>query len=317
MKLSVVIPIYNSENYISRCLESIMNQTFNDYEIIIVDDGSTDNSKLIINRYVLKDERIKYFYIKNHGVSHARNIGIETSSGKYLMFIDADDYCDENYFSNMVNLIQHLQVDVAMSNFYLVQNKNIYPNKLPRLQNKSGILTSDQATTLILLDNGFKGFVWNKIYKRSVVDNLRFDSRYAYLEDMLFNIKVFKNCKNIGYNDSINYYYCQNIGSASSELNQDFYSVSMKIRNIISTKNRYIVDSNILYNLVFQGKSSSKTFITVKNENRMKNIRLYNPVKNLIIKTSFVNLRVATWLARELQRVVTSKAYFRLRKFLN
>lgn len=316
MKLSVIIPVHNSENYICRCLDSVVKQSFNDFEIIIVDDGSIDNSRELIESYSLNDKRIQYFYIKNHGASYARNYGMDRVSGKYLMFIDADDYCDINYFGNMVSLIQHLDTDVAMSNYQLVRDKNIYSNRLPRNINKNGLLDCDKAIGLILLDTGFKGFVWNKIYKMSVVNYHRFDVKISYLEDLLFNVQVFKNCKRIGYSDSAWYYYCQNSGSASSKLNQDFYDSLLTIRKMVPDKIRYITDANLLYSLISDHKGKSDIFKTIKNENRVSNLHLHNLIKNFIVKISFFNPAIATWVSDILGVFLTSNMYLKLRKLI-
>ncbi|MFL2030195.1 glycosyltransferase family 2 protein [Loigolactobacillus zhaoyuanensis] len=316
MKLSVIIPVHNSENYICRCLDSVVKQSFNDFEIIIVDDGSIDNSRELIESYSLNDKRIQYFYIKNHGASYARNYGMDRVSGKYLMFIDADDYCDINYFGNMVSLIQHLDTDVAMSNYQLVRNDNIYSNKLLRNITGNGILNRDKATNLVLLDTGFKGFVWNKIYKMSIVNHIRFNVKISYLEDLLFNVQVFKNCERIGYSSFTGYYYCQNDGSASDRLNKDFYLTLQIIKRIVSTENRHIVDATIFYNLISENKIKSSLFKKIKKINNIKDLSLYNPVKNLIVKMGFLSPSLASSLVKLLRLFLASTIYLKIRKIM-
>lgn len=317
MQLSVIIPVYNSGKYITRCLDSIVKQSFNDFEVIIVDDGSVDNSKDIIKKYVCTDSRIKYFYIENSGVSYARNYGINRVSGEYLMFVDADDYCNHNYFKKMISLIQSLDVDVAMCNYYLVRkNNDIYANKLPKLFNGIGVLNLEDATNSILLDNGFKGFVWNKIYSMNAVGSQRFDVSITYLEDLLFNILIFKNSNKIGYSNDKSYYYCQNKGSASSQLNQDFYSVLLKIRKLVSLNNRRVVDSNMFYSLIVSNNTKSEIFETIKTENNFNNLKMHNPIKNLISNVGFFSPISGTLLANIFKVILSSNIYAKIRNLL-
>lgn len=315
LKLSVVIPIYNSKKYLHRCLDCILQQSFNDFEIIIVDDGSTDNPKDIIDPYILLDKRISYYYTENHGVSDARNYGIEKINGEYLMFCDVDDYYTVDYFGNMISLIERTHTNIAMCNFYLVRNSSIYPNKIPNVSGE-GILNSVEALELILLDNGFKGFVWNKIYRVSVIDKYRFDNRINYLEDLLFNVLIFKDNNQIGYNTNCLYFYCKNIGSASSKLNQDFYDSLLTIRKMVPDKIRYITDANLLYSLISDHKGKSDVFKTIKNENRVSNLHLHNLIKNFIVKISFFNPAIATWVSDILGVFLTSNMYLKLRKLI-
>ncbi|MCH4056725.1 MAG: glycosyltransferase family 2 protein [Lactobacillaceae bacterium] len=316
MKLSVIIPVYNSGRYLERCLSSVIKQSFNDFEVIIVDDGSTDNSKSVIEKYLCEDKRIKYYFVEHTGVSNARNYGISKVGGEYLMFLDADDYCNNDYFENMVFLIESLNVDIVMCNYYVVRNGNAYINKLPRIYDDNGTLDTESAIGSILLDNGFKGFVWNKIYNMTAIGLHRFDANITYLEDLLFNICVIKDCKKIGYSNGKSYYYTQNNESASSQLNQDFYSALLTIRDLVSLNNRYVVDSSMLYALILSGDTKSKVFKMIKSENKIMDLRLYNPVKNLIIKIGLLNPGFATLLARNFKMILVSRTYVWIRKII-
>ena len=128
--ISIIVPVYNVESYLKRCIESILNQTFRDFELILVNDGSTDNSEIICKEYALKDERIKYFYQRNKGVSEARNKGIDNSSGEYIQFIDSDDYVDENFLEIVVNRFKRDNSDIVFIGFYNEYNNGeIYKSK--------------------------------------------------------------------------------------------------------------------------------------------------------------------------------------------
>ena len=128
MKVSVIVPVYTTETYLEKWLDSIINQDFNDYEIIIINDGSTDDSNKIINKYVEKYSNIKAFNKQNGGLSSARNLGIEKANGKYLMFVDSDDYIEPNMCEIMINTIKKYNVDIVRCNYRFINNKIVEDN---------------------------------------------------------------------------------------------------------------------------------------------------------------------------------------------
>ena len=141
--VSVIVPVYNTEKYLEKCLDSIVNQTFNNYEIIIINDGSPDNSETIIQEYLKKyPQKIKYYKKENGGLSEARNMGILKSSGKYLMFVDSDDYISEDMIEKLYNCIETQDSDMAICNMIKIDSKN----------NSTKIINYNPGTVNILED---------------------------------------------------------------------------------------------------------------------------------------------------------------------
>ncbi|WP_313373447.1 glycosyltransferase family 2 protein [Chishuiella sp.] len=169
--ISVIVPVYNTEKYLSKCLDSIINQTLKNIEIIIVNDGSIDNSQLIIDNFVKKDSRIKSIIKKNGGLSDARNFGIDNSKGDYLAFVDSDDYIDKNMFEEMYNLSQKHQSEIVLCDLVKVNEKGEEFRGLPQ---------SPQLGDKIILKDDFtifgemSCFACNKLFKKSLFDKHRF-----------------------------------------------------------------------------------------------------------------------------------------------
>jgi glycosyltransferase involved in cell wall biosynthesis len=170
-KISVIVPVYNTEKYLSKCLDSLLNQTLNDLEVIVVNDGSTDNSQLIIEEYKTKENRIKSIIKKNGGLSDARNVGIDAARGYYLAFIDSDDYVDLTMFEEMVALAEKHQSEIVLCDLVKVDEKGIEFKDMPQ---------SPQLPEKIILKENFTifgemgCFACNKIYKKSLFNSHRF-----------------------------------------------------------------------------------------------------------------------------------------------
>lgn len=209
--VSIVIPVYNSEKYISRCIENILKQTYSNIEIIIIDDGSSDKTKVIIDKYIKKN-KIKYKFINNSGVSNARNCGIELSKGEYICFIDCDDYFDFDYVEKLVNLVEKNKCDMSMCSYYVhEENAN---NKIKKVSKKQTYIYNKTSEMLasFLIPNRWGGYVWNKLFKRNIIMdyNIRFEKDIYISEDFLFLINYTSYCKSLIGISEKKYYYVQN-----------------------------------------------------------------------------------------------------------
>lgn len=190
-KVSIIIPIYNAENYIDRSLESIRNQTYQNLEIILVDDGSTDNSGKCCEQWALKDSRIRTYHQKNSGVSVARNTGLELASGEYVMFVDADDWIAKDMVQTLYALLKEHQADVSTCNYLEI------PEGQEQLasEQESKEVTEDAAITVATekVDAGLQLLlpwaVYCKLYRRELLEKIRF-KQYKIAEDLLFNTEV-------------------------------------------------------------------------------------------------------------------------------
>lgn len=198
MKLSIIIPVYNAEKYIEYTLNSIKNQTFKDYEVIIVDDGSTDNSNSICKKIIRDDIRFKLIRTPNGGPARARNIGIKMAKGEYIGFVDADDYIDKDMYEKLIYLADRNKVDIVICGVeYIKQNKVEYKSNLDVPSNC--ILSKKQIKNDIIKRyymNKVDGIapLWNKIYNRQFIlrNNLIIDESRIRAEDYWFNMNAFR-----------------------------------------------------------------------------------------------------------------------------
>lgn len=193
-KISIIIPIYNSEIYLKRCLDSVINQTYKDLEIILIDDGSTDKSYDICKQYSLNDSRIKLIHENNAGVSFARNIGLKNSTGEYIGFVDPDDFIESTMYEKLFNHMNY-EIDITMCNYNIWENdKNTQSNI--KFNNNT---ISGNDLLYGIFERKYMGSLWNKLFKRNVIfknNNLICFNENIYLcEDVVFLSEVLKNKK--------------------------------------------------------------------------------------------------------------------------
>ena len=187
--ISVIIPVYNGEKYIRKCLDSVINQTKKEIEIVVVNDGSTDNTESIIKEY--KDKRIKYFKNTNHGIGYSRNFGVSKSSGKYIMFLDSDDYIDKDECKLLYEKCLEDDLDISICDFYKVYNNDLIEVNLGDFKSSSLKDNPDIITEFLN--------PWGKLYNKKILtDNkIKFVENLKY-EDAPFVIETFCNAKKIG-----------------------------------------------------------------------------------------------------------------------
>lgn len=215
MKYSIIIPVFNAEISIVRCIKSILYQTYTDFELIIIDDGSNDQTPLILDKLQNKDSRIKVLHQSNSGVSSARNNGLSISKGEYILFIDSDDWIDPNYlqsFSENPDYPDNLKIGaVSVDNTQNDVKYDLftkYPDKI-------------QPVTEAFADAGLlhNGFPWTKAYNRKIIveNNLRFNENISFKEDLIFFLDYLKFCKTIEYIDTTRYHYIVHSNSLSTK----------------------------------------------------------------------------------------------------
>lgn len=208
-EISIVIPVFNAEEYLAECIESILSQNYSDFELLLVNDGSTDSSKAICEDFVKKDKRVILINQENTGVSSARNNGILQAKGKYLMFCDSDDCVSPNWCSVLYTAIRKNPESLVVSN--VTKNYNdLYKGEL---QSDYELLTYFE-----LYKSGLSAYTPNKIYNLSIIkkNNIIFDVDCNFSEDVKFNIDYFSHCKNIILIDQKLYFYRQTYGLTNS-----------------------------------------------------------------------------------------------------
>ena len=197
--ISIIVPIYNASKYLKKCLDSLVSQTKKELEFILINDGSTDDSESIINSY--KDSRIKYFKRSNHGIGKTRNFGINNASGKYIMFLDSDDYLEENACEVLYKKIEKEKLDVVVCDFYRVDSNSKEAEKIISFKNTS---LKDNPNLLLHINLA----PWNKIYRSALLkdNNIKFIEDLKY-EDAPFVVLSLLKSKKIGKVDKplINY----------------------------------------------------------------------------------------------------------------
>ena len=210
-KISVIIPIYNTDKYLRRCIDSIINQDFKDYEIILIDDGSSDNSALICDEYAQKYSNIIVVHTPHSGVATARNLGVEQANGKYIMFCDSDDYAESDWIATLFEQIDKnptSSVFCAFSKMNIV-NKTDNAVALPDITESQYLPITEYYYIYI---NNMSSFLWNRIYRKDWIINngLSFPLGLSQGEDLLFNIEYMKLCKDYFYNPKILYHWVDN-----------------------------------------------------------------------------------------------------------
>ena len=234
-KISIIIPVYNGEKYIEKCLDSIKNQTFKDYEVLIINDGSKDNTKNLIEKY-LNDKRFKLFNRTNHGIGASRNFGLDESSGEYICFIDSDDYVDKKYLEKLYNKILKENLDIVVCN-YIELNEELNIEKKVKIKAFDNT-TIDKNPELLLSINKSP---WNKIYRKSILENIKFPTDLKY-EDTEFLCKALYNSK-IGYVDEYLNYYVIHTNSETTTMDKrvfDILNIIDNIRKFYENSNDYI-----------------------------------------------------------------------------
>lgn len=243
VKVSVIVPIYNSEKYLKRCIDSLINQTLDDMEFILINDGSTDNSHSIIKSY--NDKRIKYFKRTNHGIGATRNFGIDKASGEFIGFVDSDDYAAEDMFFKMYNECIKNNLDIVVCDYC----KESSTNKEFVSFNDFGITSLNDMPNMLLDINLAP---WNKIYKKSLFDKNTYYPINVKYEDTPFVALMLSKAKRIGKINDPLYHYIVHSNSETTVVDNRVYDI-FKITDILLNdlgNNKFIkssVDDLVIY----------------------------------------------------------------------
>lgn len=203
-RLSIVIPVYKTETFLSACIDSVLSQTFSDFEAILVDDGSPDRCGRICDNYAAKDDRIVVLHRKNSGVSSSRNAGIEIARGELITFMDSDDILEPYTFATYVEMIDHFHADMVKVGYF--EDQDGIANKIISIPSDLCVSTTwDLHYNLEV--NHYYSFVWNLCIKRSCISNIRFNERINWLEDHIFAYQCYFNCERMVISHRPCYHY--------------------------------------------------------------------------------------------------------------
>ena len=256
--ISVIVPIYNTQEYIRECIESIINQSYKNLEIILVDDGSTDTSGVICDEYSKIDSRIKVLHQKNGGMSKARNNGLDMANGNYIQFIDSDDFIDLNMIEILYNNAQNYGAEVSMCSHYTYIDNEAKSDST----GKFCIYSKIDALRELLMDRTIRSYAWNKLFARNLFDGIRFPEGRVF-EDIIAIPKLFEKANKIVLNDIPLYYYRQRNGSVlhvqTKALRLSYIDAILEVQDYIRTHIKSL-DNYCDYNLAL---ATTKTFYDI------------------------------------------------------
>lgn len=294
--ISVIVPVYNVEKYLPRCIDSILKQTYKNIEILLIDDGSTDMSPLICDRYASKFKNISVYHKKNGGISSARNYGLDRISKKsnYIAFVDSDDFINPKMYEILYDSLTEYNCDISVCNFSKVYDENCVEN----ISNNITTVTMKEYMNSYFDDFFRSNVVWNKLYKVGCVKDIRFKEGKIY-EDIFYSPQVICKANKIVINESNLYYYYQRQGSILNGGNNhngwsDFFDASEFLVKLgIKIKNKIFTMKAVDYYLVALLNRSVELYGDNKNEYSFYKRKYNNALKKYILrlnnwKSSFI-----------------------------
>ncbi len=238
-KLSIIVPVYNAQASLARCIESVLKQDFTDWELLLIDDGSHDDSPKIMDDYAASDSRIKAVHKTNSGVSATRNRALAMAKGRYIQFMDADDWLALEASKLLVRAMGSGQTDMVVADFYRVVGENV--SKKGSISKACVLSRNDYADEMMKSPADFYyGVLWNKLYKKSIIDRyaLRMDENVCYCEDLLFNMEYLLHVRSVAVLKVPVYYYVKTEGSLVEKSMNVPALIQMK-RNVITYYNDF------------------------------------------------------------------------------
>ncbi|HBO03266.1 MAG TPA: hypothetical protein DD432_01470 [Eubacterium sp.] len=246
--LSIIIPVYNSEAFLTLCLQTIYNQNYHNWECILVDDESQDGSPEICKMWREKDSRFKYYRKKNGGVAEARNYGIDHSKGDYISFVDNDDLLHPMMYECLIDNLEKYNSEVSCCGYkkdfssYEDVEKNMSSFSLEKnvviLDNREDIYYS------IVKGNGIEGLVWNKVYRRDAIGNIKFDNNIALVDDADFSIRLFKNVNRVCYTEDVFYHWMQHNNNQTTIGAYTKYASAAKAYELMVREVEAVIENN-------------------------------------------------------------------------
>lgn len=314
MLVSVIVPIYNVEPYLNRCIDSILNQTYKNLEIILVDDGSTDRCGEICDEYEKINKQVTVIHKKNGGLSSARNAGLEIARGDYIGFVDSDDYIESDMYEKLISVCLESQCDVSSILYRRVDgNGNIY--NITTSSDKDEFLSAEEYLKELLLHKGDVS-VCSKLFKRSVVEELKFEVNKSN-EDLLFMFEVIDRIAGIQIRAEVGYNYLVRSGSITNTgfskniidmVDNSIYTfdyVKEKHSRLAKEANRFLLYQHMVYMLMIPKSQMSKKNLhysmTLQNIRKFILINLSNPHLKIEEKVILVIMSLSPRLAKNLR----------------
>ena len=292
-KISVIVPVYNVEAYLERCVESILQQTYAHFELILINDGSTDSSGQICDHLASQYENIKVYHIENAGVSNARNMGIQLATGSWVTFIDSDDFVTQNYLATLASAAEGLNVGFVIAPLHHIKNGIV--TDLPSHSEKTELWSTEETMKELLMTTRTSFFPVAKLFKRDLLADEKFNTNYHLAEDALFLTELLLKTRcSCVFIDKPVYYYDHREGSATTSVN------------------RYVFDTIEVYQQIIA--QVSQAFPNLKYELINRECWSYITVYDKIIFTSREEYQkekaeLRTWIVQH-RREIWKDAYF-------
>ena len=274
--VTIVLNVYNCEKYVKKCLDSLIKQTYKNLEILIINDGSTDKSLEICEKYQKKDNRIRIITHENCGLSLSRNAGIDNAKGEYIYFIDSDDYIEKDTIEYLYNLCKKYDSKISTCDPIDIYDYNV---KVKNKKEKIEIVSSIDYVKMILLSVKRTGTVWNKLIKKELFNNLRFEKRGV--NDVVLVYKLVLKTDSICCSNQIKYYYLRNDESITmrkrtSERTIDFYKASVERYDYLEKRYPNMIENKVCLNQITINSYLHKDDEVWDYLNKAKAIDLYN-----------------------------------------
>lgn len=261
MKISVIIPVYNKIRYLRTVLQQVREQSFSDFECLLVDDGSTDGSGAVCDEFAAADSRFCVYHIPNGGVSHARNVGLDAAKGEYITFIDADDEIERNYLQHLYECIENSGADISISGL-----RKFWDDKKMGVDVRHPFLTGAHSLEECLdrfakvqKNTGLFGYCVAKIFNRSYCAEIRFDEDLRLAEDFDFFLKLYENARTIWLDDACLYYYRQD--AENSSMIVDDAQIDYMAQLTINLRYRHFLQKKMAY----QGENKAIVDVRLAN----------------------------------------------------
>lgn len=296
IKVSVIVPVYNVENYLKQCLESIVQQTLKDIEIIVVNDGSTDNSLDIINEFAGIHSNIKVLNKENGGLSSARNYGMGRANGEFISFIDSDDFIDNNMLEDLYLLVKENSADMAITKIKLYENSTV-TKVIPKGIYKDNYKLTGEEALGEFLRNNITGHAWNKIYKRELFteNNISYPEGLLY-EDIPTTVQLLAKSNKVVFTNNAYYYYRQREGAITKKISykavKDHFSVIQFIDEYMmifksNSELQYYLQDFIINELSYNYKLLIKYYVFTLNKSHISDEH-ETIIKNKLKRISFL-----------------------------
>ena len=246
-KISVIVPVYNVEAYLERCVESILQQTYTHFELILINDGSTDSSGQICDHLASQYENIKVYHIENAGVSNARNMGIQLATGSWVTFIDSDDFVTQDYLATLASAAEGLNVGFAIAPLHHIKNGIV--TDLPSHSEKTELWSTEETMKELLMTTRTSFFPVAKLFKRDLLADEKFNTNYHLAEDALFLTELLLKTRcSCVFIDKPVYYYDHREGSATTSVNRHVFDTIEVYQQIIAQVSKAF--PNLKYELI-------------------------------------------------------------------